>query len=69
LLGELMEEIHRASRRHDGGFSYAYNNGKWVELSIELSHFDGTRKEIILGKDTRITKEVVEAAIEAVKNI
>jgi hypothetical protein len=60
-----MEEIHRANRRNGGGLSYAYNNGKWVELS----HFDGTRKEVILEKDTRISKEAIEAAIETVKNI
>lgn len=63
MLGELVALIAEENRKNGGRYSYAYYRGKW----IELEYWNGSEKEIILPMDTRITREVIAGAMEAVR--
>jgi hypothetical protein len=63
MLGELIALIAAENRKNDGLYSFAYYRGKWIELEF----WNGLEQEVILPKDTRITREVIAGAMEAVR--
>lgn len=62
LLGELTALIAEENRKNGGSYSFAYYRGKW----IELKYWNGQTQEVILPKDTRITKEAIRKAVRAI---
>jgi len=63
MLGELTALVAARNRKNGGRYSLAYYRGKW----IELEYWNGSEQEAILPKDTRITREVIAKAIEAMR--
>ena len=63
LLAELCGTIAEANRENGGLYSFCYFRGKW----IELEYWNGSAQEVILPKDTRITEDTINHAIQSVK--
>ena len=63
MLADLVDMIASANRLNGGLYSFAYYRGKW----IELERWNGAEQEVILPKDTRITREIIAEAMEAVR--
>lgn len=62
LLADLQELIAGENQYNGGCYSYGYYRGKW----IELEYWNGKTQEVILPKDTRITREAILKAIQSV---
>lgn len=63
MLADLVDMIAGENRLNGGRYSFAYYRGKW----IELEYWNGSEQEVILPKDTRITREAIAGAMEAVR--